>query len=108
MLRGLVKEGGRSMAAAEIIAKVKTDLRISHTALDTDLSDIIDACAADLRIVGVQVAEPPDKTILAAIKLYCRAAYTDDTDKAEAYMARYNAMKATLMMAEGYGGAKDE
>lgn len=96
------------MADVAIIAKVKTDLRISHAALDADISDMIDACAADLRIVGVQVVEPPDKTVLAAIKLYCRAAYTDDTDKATAYMARYNAMKATLMMAEGYGGMQDE
>lgn len=90
------------MAATEIIAKVKTDLRITHTALDVDISDMVDACVEDLRIVGVQVVEPPDVTILAAIKLYCRAAYTDDTGKAEAYMARYNAMKATLMMAKEY------
>lgn len=90
------------MAANEIIAKVKTDLRITHTALDVDISDMVDACVEDLRIVGVQVVEPPDVTILAAIKLYCRAAYTDDTGKAEAYMARYNAMKATLMMAKEY------
>ena len=90
------------MAATEIIAKVKNDLRITHTALDMDISDMVDACVEDLRIVGVQVVEPPDVTVLAAIKLYCRAAYTDDTGKAEAYMARYNAMKATLMMAKEY------
>ena len=96
------------MADSTIIAKVKTDLRISHTALDADISDMIDACTEDLRIVGVKVIEPPDKTILAAIKLYCRAAYTDDTDKAAAYLLRYNIMKATLMMAEGYGGVQDE
>lgn len=90
------------MAANGIIAKVKTDLRITHTALDVDISDMVDACVEDLRIVGVQVMEPPDVTILAAIKLYCRAAYTDDTGKAEAYMVRYNAMKATLMMAKEY------
>ena len=90
------------MADNEIIAKVKTDLRITHTALDVDISDMVDACVEDLRMVGVQVIEPPDVTILAAIKLYCRAAYTDDTGKADAYMARYNAMKATLMMAKEY------
>ena len=88
------------MAANEIVAKVKIDLRITHTALDVDISDMVDACVEDLRMVGVQVIEPPDVTILAAIKLYCRAAYTDDTGKA--YMARYNAMKATLMMAKEY------
>ena len=90
------------MAANEIIVKVKTDLRITHTALDADIADMVDACEEDLRMVGVKIVEPLDATILAAIKLYCRAAYTDDTGKAEAYMARYNAMKATLMMAKGY------
>lgn len=90
------------MATPKIVEKVKTDLRITHTALDGDISDTVDACVEDLHIVGVQVTEPPDAAILAAIKLYCRAAYTDDTDKAEAYMTRYNAMKATLMMAKEY------
>ena len=90
------------MATPKIVEKVKTDLRITHTALDGDISDTVDACVEDLHIVGVQVTEPPDVAILAAIKLYCRAAYTDDTDKAEAYMTRYNAMKATLMMAKEY------
>ena len=56
------------------------------------------------------MAEPSeeDALILAAVKLYCRAMLTDDTDEAAAYTERYNAMKGTLMMAAGYGGAADE
>lgn len=96
------------MAQAETIAKIKDNLRISHTELDTDLGDTIDACLSDLKIVGVKNPSEQDVTILAAVKLYCRAAYTDDTEKADAYMERYNAMKATLMMAAGYGGDADE
>lgn len=87
------------------VGKLKTDLRISHNALDSDLSDQIDACLTDLSICGITGANESDPAILAEIKLYCRAAYTDDTTKGEAYMERYNAMKACLMMAEGYGGA---
>lgn len=96
------------MASTATIEKIKTDLRISHTALDGDISDTIDACLADLVIVGVDAPDETDTTILAAVKLYCRAAYTDDQAKATAYMERYNALKATLMMAEGYGGVADE
>ena len=96
------------MATTEILSKIKTDLRISHTALDDDLSDTIDACLSDLLICGIANPDPADKSILAAVKLYCRAAYTDDTDKAAAYMERYDAMKACLMTASGYGGASDE
>ena len=92
------------MAKPETLAKVKTDLRISHTALDEDLSDQIDACLADLKICGVNAPSESDVTILAAVKLFCRASYTDDTTKAAAYMDRYNSMKACLMMAASYGG----
>jgi hypothetical protein len=45
-----------------------------------------------------------DPLILNAVKLFCKASYTDDTGKAVAYQARYDAMKSCLMMAEGYGG----
>lgn len=92
--------------SAGTLAKVKTDLRISHTALDDDVTDTILACLADLTLCGVQAADT-DAVILAAIKLYCRAQYTDDTDKADAYMTRYDALKACLMMASEYGGESD-
>lgn len=90
------------MARAEIVEKVKTDLRITHTALDEDISDTIDSCLADLVICGVNVPDPEDPAVLNLIKLWTRAAYTDDTTKASVYMERYGFMKATLMMATGY------
>lgn len=96
------------MNAAEVVGCVRTDLRITHAALDGDIYESIVSCLEDMQIVGIQTENRDDGVILAAVKLYCRAAYTDDTDKAAAYMSRYNAMKATLMMAEGYRGARDE
>lgn len=96
------------MASQITIDKVKTDLRISHNAMDEDIMDTIDACLQDLRICGVDHPEETDPAILNAIKLWTRAAYTDDTSKAAAYTERYNAMKATLMMAEGYGWEGDQ
>lgn len=96
------------MALPETLQKIKNDLRISHTALDTDISDNIDACLADLRICGVNEPDENDAAILAALKLYCRAAFTDDTAQAAAYILRYGALKGTLMMASGYGGDPDE
>lgn len=83
---------------------VKTDLRISHNALDSDIQEQIDACLADLRVCGIEEPEEGDPMILAIIKLWCRKEYTDDTTKAAAYQQRYDSMKACLMMAEGYGG----
>ena len=90
-----------------LLVKIKTNLRISHTLLDEDLSDTIAACLQDLKVCGVQAPVPDDPQetdplILNAIKLYCRAEYTDDTTKAAAYKARYDALKSCLMMASGY------
>lgn len=90
-----------------ILMKIKNNLRISHNALDEDLSDTIDACLADLKVCGVHApsdpeAQEPDPLILNAIKLYCRAAFTDDPGKSAAYMERYNSLKSCLMMASGY------
>ena len=87
-----------------LLNKVKTYLRISHSALDDDLTDTIEACLADLKVCGVKDPQAGDKLILNAVKLFCKAAYTDDTGKAAAYQARYDALKSCLMMAEGYGG----
>lgn len=92
------------MAMLETLKRVKTDLRIKHTALDTDLNDTIDACLLDLKVCGVKEPDESDALIINCIKLFSRACYTDDTAKAAAYMERYNSMKACLMMAAGYGG----
>lgn len=90
-----------------LLMKIKTSLRISHSHLDDDLSDTVNACLHDLKVCGVQAPVPgdpqeTDPLILNAIKLYCRAEYTDDTEKAAAYKERYDSLKSCLMMASGY------
>lgn len=92
------------MATPATLERVKTDLRIKHTALDDDLKDTIDACLLDLKVCGVKAPDESDALIINCIKLFSRANYTDDTSKAAAYMERYNSVKACLMMATGYGG----
>ena len=85
-----------------ILLKIKNSLRIKHTALDEDVTDTIEACLADLHVCGVLDTNPADPLILNAVKLFCKAAYTDDTEKAAAYQTRYDALKSCLMMAGGY------
>lgn len=97
-----------------LLQKVKTFLRISHGMLDEELGDSIQACLADLAICGiiVPVAQDPQQTdplILNAIKLYCRAQYTDDSAKTEGFRQRYESQKACLMISGKYNGrASDE
>ena len=85
------------------LEKIKLAIRISHSKLDEDIQADIDACMADLRVCGIVHAEEDDPLIFNAIKLWCRALYTDDTTKASEWQRRYDALKACLMNAEGYG-----
>ena len=89
--------------ANDILTKIKLALRISHSKLDEDIQADVDACLADLEICGVTFADRSDPLIFNAVKLWCRAAYTDDPEKAAIYQERYEKLKASLMMATGYG-----
>ena len=86
-----------------LLLKIKNTLRISHNVLDEDVTDTIEACLQDLKVCGIKDPHVADPLVLNAIKLFCKASYTDDTVKAAAYQARYDALKSCLMMAEGYG-----
>lgn len=89
------------------LENIKQSLRISHSKLDEDIQADIDACMADLRLVGIVHRGQEDPLIGNAIKLWCRSLYTDDPAKGAEYLRRYNALKACLMMAEGYGWEAD-
>lgn len=86
-----------------ILEKIKLALRISHNVLDADIQADIDACLADLRVCGIVHAKEDDPLIFNAVKLWCRALYTDDTAKAAEWQRRYDALKSCLMNVEGYG-----
>ena len=90
-----------------MLDKIKVALRISHDKLDEDIQADIDACLADLEVCGVVHAGTDDALILSAVKLYCRANYTDDPVKSAEWLRRYEQQKACLMMAEGYGWKED-
>lgn len=93
------------MATPETLVKIKQALRISHSKLDEDIQADIDACLADLQVHGITgpKAVEADPLIYNAIKLYCRALYTDDTGKAAEWRAMYQDLRAHLKSAKGYG-----
>ena len=87
----------------DTLTKIKQAIRRTHSKLDEDLQADIAACLADLHSVGIIYADETDPLIFNAIKLWCRSLDTDDHVKAAEYMRRYEALKSSLMMAEGYG-----
>lgn len=92
------------------LEKIKQGLRISHSKLDEDIQADIDASLADLRVHGIIHKDESDPLIFNAVKLYCKALYTDDAVKAAAFRQSYFAMRDSLKVAEGYGwkGESDE
>ena len=90
------------MATTDMLLKIKLALRIKHDALDEDIMADIDACLADLHLCGVIFPTEDDPLIANAVKLYCRSLHTDDPAKSAEWLRRYEALKGSLMMAEGY------
>lgn len=87
----------------ELVQKVKTSVRIKHSALDDEIQDNIQACLLDLQMHGIVHKGAEDPLIQNAVKLYCKAEYTDDLTKAEKYAVRYRELRDCLKVADGYG-----
>lgn len=81
-----------------IIDKVKTALRVSTTAYDDELTDLIAAAQLDLQIAGVVVPAQLDAIVTRAIITYCKMSFglPDDYDKLK---ASYDEQKAQLSTA---------
>ena len=90
------------IAPEDMLAKVKMSLRISHNALDADIQDNIAACLTDLLICGVVPPPEEDMLILNAVKLWCRAAFSDDPAKVTLFREGYDSLKSSLMMSSRY------
>lgn len=94
-----------------MLDKVKNALRVKTAAFDDEIQDLIDACKADLRLVGVNVPEDTPAEgkeaaaggplITRAIVLYAKAnfGYSEDSEK---YRAAYDYLKCSLSLAGDY------
>ena len=89
--------------SSTILAKVKTSLRISTTAFDDGLDDLITAGLADLGIAGVNGANAviTDPLVLRAVTTYCKANF-GEPDEYDRLKASYDEQKAQLATATGW------
>lgn len=95
------------MANSDLLAKVKIAVRRTDTtAFDTELSDLIDACLADLGIAGVDQTDTTDPLIVRAVCTYCKTNF-GETDEYEHLKASYDEQKATLQMSNKYTNYAD-
>ena len=81
--------------------KVKMGLRISTTAYDEELTDLIAAAQTDLGIAGVVVPSTLDEIVTRAITTYCKMSFglPEDYDRLK---RSYDEQKAQLVTATGY------
>ena len=81
--------------------KVKMALRISTTALDDELADLIKAAEQDLGIAGVILPDTLNEICITAIITYCKMRF-GMPDDVEWLKKSYDEQKAQLVTATGY------
>lgn len=84
-----------------MLNKVKTALRITTTAYDTELTDLIEAAKLDLGVAGVLLPSTLDDLVTRAIITYCKMSFgiPEDYDRLK---ASYDEQKAQLSTHTGY------
>ncbi|MCI0767866.1 head-tail connector protein [Bacillus sp. TL12] len=84
---------------------VKKALRVSHNALDDEISDLIEAARHDLMLSGVastKVNVDTDPLIKRAIITYVKANFIPDAKEAERFQLSYNMLRNHLTLAGDY------
>lgn len=84
-----------------MLEKVKLALRITTTAYNDELNDLIEAAQLDLGIAGVVIPEELDAIVSRAIVTYCKVHFGSPADF-DRLKASYDEQKAQLSMATGY------
>jgi hypothetical protein len=85
------------------LTKIKTAMRITTDAFDDEISDLVDAALADLRIAGVRGTNVAlsDPLVLRAVITYCRLSF-GEPDEYDRLKRSYDEQKAQMSMATGY------
>lgn len=91
-----------------LLDKVKTALRVSGTAFDGEISDLISAAKCDLQGAGVRV-DDTDPLHQQAIICFCKARYGyEDPQQADRYWAAYEQHKIHLAIRAGVSDTADD
>ena len=83
-----------------MLDKAKTDLRIHHDKLNSDIEANIEACKLDMDRVGIDITKM-DALMEKAIKLYLRCQYNFE-NQADRYCNAYNHLRNALSLSKKY------
>ena len=94
-----------------MLDKVKLALRITHSKLDSEINENIDAAKEELERAGVprDIATEPEKypLVARAIKTYCQSMAALDQTQADKYMNSFKYQADNLRKSSLYGGTED-
>lgn len=84
-----------------MLEKVKMALRITTTAYDAELTELIESAKLDMSIAGVVLPPTIDALVTRAVITYCKMSFgiPEDYDRLK---ASYDEQKAQLATATGY------
>lgn len=86
-----------------MLSKVKMALRVTTTAYDDELTELIEAAKIDLGIAGVVLPETIDAIVSRAIITYCKVNFSAlDSGEYDRLKASYDEQKAQLSMCSAY------
>lgn len=86
-----------------LLNDVKTACRVTSTAYDTELTDLISASIADLGITDISLIDASDPLIKRAVLTYCKMNFGEAEDgKYDRLKASYDEQKAQLLMSGKY------
>ena len=90
-------------ATPTLLEKARTALRVTTTAYDSEITDLIAAAKTDLKIAGVELPQTLDEICERAIITYVKVHFGDLNDEqAKRLQASYDAQKGNLANATGY------
>lgn len=90
------------MVNQELLGKIRKSLRISHTKLDDEIAELIEAAKLDLKISGVIKIDEADPLIIRAISLYAKSASGYFEQMSERYEQSYKMLKISLALVGDY------
>lgn len=81
-----------------MLESIKISLRISNTAYDEEIKDLIEACKLDLKLSGVasSLISETDPIIMQAIKTYVKGHFGYDNPDADKFKESYSLLKQHL------------
>lgn len=91
-----------------LLEAVKSSLRITGADFDEDLTELIEAGLADMKMRGVDKTDVSAPLTRQAIKLYCRAGFANgDVKERDLYMDRYLDLAAAMALCDLYEEAEE-